>query len=211
MVEEQLKKVEEDLHSYDLLAESRELASSEVESRREAKHLVWKLRKRKDWIWFQKSRLNWAQHGDRNTRYFHIIASKRQRRNMVDSVVVNGVSIEDPELVRLEVVRHFSKAFAEEWPSRPKMSGSFVPIGNVKSVEVLEPEFTMEKVWETVKECDGNQAPGPDGFNMLCIQKRWKFIKSDFFDFMKEFYHHGKLVRGLNSSFITLVPKQKVS
>ncbi|XP_028083295.1 uncharacterized protein LOC114284558 [Camellia sinensis] len=151
LVEEQLKKAEEELHAYDLLAESRELASIEIESRREAKHLVWKLRKRKDWLWFQKSKLNWAQHGDRNMRYFHICASKRQRRNMVDSVVVNGVSIEDPELVRLEVVRHLSKAFAEEWPSRPMMFGNFASIGNVYRGEVLEPEFTMEEVWEVVK------------------------------------------------------------
>lgn len=128
---------------------------------------------------------------------------------MVNSVVINGVSVNEPELVRREVLRHFLKAFAEDWPSRPKLSGNFVPIGHARVVEVLEPEFTLEEVWEAVKECDRNKAPGPNGFNMACIQKCWKFMKTDKFKFMQEFYQPSKLVKGLNSSFITLIPKKE--
>ena len=131
--------------------------------------MVWSYRKKLDWIWFQKSRLNWAHNGDRNTRFFHIMASQRQNRNLVDSVVVEGVRVEDPALVKLEVLRFFSKAFSEDWPSRPKLSGSFVRINSAKAVESLDPEFTLEEVWEAVKDCNGNKAPGPDGFNMMCI------------------------------------------
>lgn len=68
VVEEQLKKAEEELHALELLAESRVLEPNKAACRREAKHLVWTLRKRNDWIWFQKSRLNWAQNGDRNMK-----------------------------------------------------------------------------------------------------------------------------------------------
>lgn len=126
----------------------------------------------------------------------------------MDSVVVDGGRVEDPELVKQEVLRHFTKAFSEGWPSRPKLSGSFVPINNAKVVEFLELEFTMEEVWEAVKDCNENKAPGPDGFNMMCIQKCWKVMKSDIFQFMQELYNNNKLVTGLNSSFITLVPKK---
>ncbi|XP_028087686.1 uncharacterized protein LOC114288382 [Camellia sinensis] len=208
VVEEQLKKAEEDLHALELLAESRVLEPNEVACRREAKDLVWTLRKKKAWIWFQKSRLNWAENGDRNTKYFHIITSKRQRRNLINSVVINGLNVDDPELVWNEVLRHYLKAFAEDWPSRPKLSGNFVPIDYARGVAILEPEFTLEEVWEVVKECDGNKALGPDGFNMACIQKCWKFMKTDIFKVMQEFYQHNKLVKGLNSSFITLIPKK---
>lgn len=38
--------------------------------------------------------------GDGNTRFLYIIASQRQRRNLVDSMIIDGVSIEDPDLVR---------------------------------------------------------------------------------------------------------------
>ncbi|XP_028121762.1 uncharacterized protein LOC114318984 [Camellia sinensis] len=76
-VENQLKKAENELHEYDLLAESRLLDSQETARRRVLRNLVWSLRKKKDSIWFQKSRLNWAQNGDGNTRFFHLIASQR--------------------------------------------------------------------------------------------------------------------------------------
>ena len=54
---------------------------------------------------------------------------------------------------------------------------------------------------------NGNKAPGPDGFNLMFIHKSWKTIKDDIMNFFKEFHLNGKLVKGLNSSFITLIPK----
>ncbi|KAL7220773.1 hypothetical protein ACSBR2_013628 [Camellia fascicularis] len=57
-------------------------------------------------------------------------------------------------------------------------------------------------------DCDGNKAPGPDGFNLLCYQKFWKVMKGDVINFVKEFHTNGKLVKGINSSFITLIPKR---
>lgn len=111
-------------------------------------------------------------------------------------------------LVRKAVFRYFSKVFAEVWKSRPKLTGNFVSISRTKVVEVLEPELTMDEVWEAIKECDGNKAPGPDGFNMICIQKCWKIMKGDVFQFIQEFYKNSKLVKGINSSFITLIPKK---
>ncbi|CAL5425372.1 unnamed protein product [Camellia sinensis] len=206
--EDQLKKAEEELHALDLMAESRVLEAHEIALRREVRSLVWKLRRRKDWIWFQKSKLNWAQCGDKNTRYFHIIASKRHSKNLIDSVVVDGVCVEDPGLVRQEVLRHFSKVFSEEWKSRPKLMGDFISVRRSQVEEVLEAKFIMEEIWAAVQDCDGNKAPGPDKFNMTCIQKCWKFMKNDVFQFLQDFYTNRKLVKGLNSSFISLIQKK---
>ncbi|KAL7181748.1 hypothetical protein ACSBR1_040615 [Camellia fascicularis] len=89
----QLKKAEYDIHALDILAESRPLSSPESTIRREISNLVWKLRKRNDRIWFQKSKLNWAHNGDKNTKFFHIIASKRQSRNLLNSVLFNGIRL----------------------------------------------------------------------------------------------------------------------
>ncbi|GMQ06611.1 hypothetical protein CsSME_00051132 [Camellia sinensis var. sinensis] len=103
------------------------------------------------------------------------MANKTQRRNLV--------SVEDPGLVRQEVLRHFSKVFYEKGKSRPKLLGNFVSVSRSKEVEILEVEFTMDEIWEAMKDCDGNKAPGPDGFNMTCIQKCWKFMNNDVFQF----------------------------
>ena len=71
----------------------------------------------------------------------------------------------------------------------------------------MELDFSEAEVWATVKEYDGNKAPGPDRFNLICIQKGWKIMKGDIMDFMKEFHANGVLGNGINCSFVTLVPK----
>ncbi|XP_028114676.1 uncharacterized protein LOC114312615 [Camellia sinensis] len=60
-----------------------------------------------------------------------------------------------------------------------------------------------------ITDCDGNKALGPDGFNLACVQKMWKVMKSDVINFISEFHKNSKLVKGINSSFITLVPKKE--
>lgn len=203
----QLKKAKDDLHALDILAESRPLSSPETTNMREISNLVWKLRKRNDRIWFQKSRLNWAHNEDKNTKFFHIIASKRQSRNLLDSVLFNGIRYVEPRMIKQVVLRHFSSVFAENWACRPKLVGLFVTLSSTEVREVLEAPFTMEEVWRVVKESSGSKAPGPNGFNMACVQKCWQVTKNDIFQFLQEFHSNGRLVKGLNSSFIALIPK----
>lgn len=72
----------------------------------------------------------------------------------------------------------------------------------------MEVEFSEEEIWAAIKECNGNKAPGPDGFNLMCFQKNWKVFKEEVMSFMKEFHILGSLSHGMNNSFITLIPKK---
>ncbi|XP_028054290.1 uncharacterized protein LOC114258520 [Camellia sinensis] len=149
-VESKLKVAEAELYSLDFEAEGRDLNDQEVSKRRNLLGEVWRLRKIGKWVWLQKSRLNWALKGDKNTRFFHVMAKTRQCKNMLDCIQVNGRDIMQPN----------------------------------------EVEFTKFEMWVAVKSCDGNKAPGPDGFNLTCIQKCWSVMKHDFMNFMKEFHEN---------------------
>nr|KYP57260.1 Transposon TX1 uncharacterized [Cajanus cajan] len=58
-------------------------------------------------------------------------------------------------------------------------------------------------VWD----CDSSKSPGPDGFNFKFIKSFWETVKEDIVRMMKEFHANGKLPKGTNSTFITLIPK----
>lgn len=107
----------EELHGIDLVAESRNLDEEESRRRREVRNEVWSLSRREEWLWLQKSRMNWHMKGDKNTIFFHVVATSRQNRNMLNSFEMNGVIHEEPPRVKLEVFNYFQRRFTEGWKS----------------------------------------------------------------------------------------------
>lgn len=67
--------------------------------------------------------------------------------------------------------------------------------------------FTEEEVKAAVWQCDGAKSPGPDGYNFNFIKSFWGILKENITTFLAEFQTHDKLVRGSNTSFLTLIPK----
>ncbi|XP_028112042.1 uncharacterized protein LOC114310295 [Camellia sinensis] len=98
--------------------------------------------------------------------------------------------------------------FSEAWLDKPKLAGVCAKI-SPESASMLEVEFSEEEIWDVVKECEGNKAPKPGGFNLSCYQSCWNVIKLEVVQMMKEFHLNGKLAKAVNSSFITLIPKKE--
>jgi len=58
-------------------------------------------------------------------------------------------------------------------------------------------------VWD----CDNFKCPGPDGISLGFIKKIWDMLKDDLMRFLHEFHRNGRLTKGINSTFIALIPK----
>lgn len=58
--------------------------------------------------------------------------------------------------------------------------------------------------------CDGDKAPGPNRFNFTFFREFWQMIRGEVMKMFREFYVHGKLVKGLNACFIALIPKKNI-
>ena len=72
----------------------------------------------------------------------------------------------------------------------------------------IERPFTEEEVKEAVFECDGNKAPGPDGFSMVVFQSQWDTVKNKIMKVFKEFYK-SSIINGItNETYICLIPKK---
>lgn len=206
-VKENLKDVEDKINELDRLAESSILSEADVARKNKLKKDFWGLSRRLEWIWLQKSRLDWSLKGDRNTKFFHTIANARHNRNMLDSLIINGVCVDDPVLLKSEILLFFKNAFKESWYGRLKLGGEFMASLNAVQGELLTKPFDEVEIWQAVVSCDSNKAPSPDGFNLSFIKTCWKVVKGDFIQVFNDFHANSKLVRGLNSSFITLIPR----
>lgn len=42
-----------------------------------------------------------------------------------------------------------------------------------------------------------DKAPGPDGFNAAFFKENWDVVKSDFIAAVHEFFHNGKILKGI--------------
>ncbi|XP_028110128.1 uncharacterized protein LOC114308682 [Camellia sinensis] len=143
--------------------------------------------------------------GGQNTRFFHVVASTRHNRNMINSISVNGMSLEELSRVKLEVFLHFKKHSKECWVKRPVLGGEFRLIEDTISHHLVS-DFTEAEVWAAIKESNSNKAPGPDGFNLPCYKKFWRIMKQLLMQFFQDFHNHSRLTYGINSSLITLIP-----
>lgn len=76
----------------------------------------------------------------------------------------------------------------------------------VQSGRLVRP-FVLEEVKQAVWDCESFKSPGPDGINFGLIKEFWQDLKDDFMRFLVDFHRNGKLTKGINSTFIALIPK----
>lgn len=67
--------------------------------------------------------------------------------------------------------------------------------------------FEEEEIKEAVWDCGSLKSPGSDGFNFKFIKSFWILLKNDVYRSAKEFHRNEVLPRGVNSTFIILIPK----
>ena len=135
------------------------------------------------------------------------MASSRRRINRIENISFEGVLLSEPSDVRKSVADFFESQFRNVKWCRPRINGLPLKRLSMEDSVLLERNFSIDEVWETLSSCDGNKAPGPDGFNLSFIKENWSVIRGDFMKFMDEFHRNGSIVKDLNRSFIALIPK----
>lgn len=71
----------------------------------------------------------------------------------------------------------------------------------------LEVAFSEEEIKAAVWNFGVEKSPGPDGFGGQFFKSCWEVVKHDVSRVFTEFHKNGKLCKGMNSTFITLIPK----
>lgn len=67
--------------------------------------------------------------------------------------------------------------------------------------------ITVQEIDEGIASIHPSKAQGLDGFNSFFFHKFWHIIKKDIYEACLLFFEHGKLLKSLNCTAISLVPK----
>eukprot|EP00268_Persea_americana_P061285 TRINITY_DN7726_c0_g3_i1.p1 TRINITY_DN7726_c0_g3~~TRINITY_DN7726_c0_g3_i1.p1 ORF type:complete len:328 (-),score=59.63 TRINITY_DN7726_c0_g3_i1:2474-3457(-) len=191
----------------DKKGECQELTQEESTTRQQAVGRIWDVNRMEEISWRQKSRVTWLKEGDKNTKFFHRMATVRSIVNFMGRIRRGGRILESPIEVNNEIACFFEELYKCERLKRAKLDELSFPKIPDEVQSWLEREFEDEEVSRALEECDGDKAPGPDGFNFSFIKVGWDFLKEDFSDMLSKFHRRGRINRQLNATFITLIPK----
>ncbi|XP_016173772.1 uncharacterized protein LOC107616310 [Arachis ipaensis] len=117
-ITEKIKRFEEEIQKVDDMVSSSRYDSIMEARRRALVRCCEKWYVRRDLHWKQISRSRHATEMDRNTRYFHNIASARRRNNRIESLVIHGRLVRNQPRIKAAVRDFYKRLYHQEHSPR---------------------------------------------------------------------------------------------
>jgi hypothetical protein len=90
-----------------------------------------------------------------------------------------------------------------------KVANLFCKKFSPSCVECMQARVTKDEIQQVILSMNRSKASGPDGFSAGFFQQAWPIVGEDVCDAIMEFFSSGRLLKEVNSTIITLVPKKK--
>ncbi|WMV19989.1 hypothetical protein MTR67_013374 [Solanum verrucosum] len=144
--------------------------------------------KNEEIAWRQRSRIQWLKNGDKNTKYFHRMATTHKGCNTIDKIEEGGTYITDPEVIKIKIQDYYQNLYKETETWRPNLNLQDFTSINLEEQIWLHRQFEEEEVLKGINLCASDKAPGPDGFPMSFFKEFWSVLKEDILNTMKHFH-----------------------
>ncbi|KAA3486163.1 reverse transcriptase [Gossypium australe] len=128
--------------------------------------------------WEQRARVNWLRDGDRNTSFFHKMASLQHYRNKIPELV-DDHGIRRSEVAEMITVAtdFFKDLFtASEMGSDDHLFSLVEKKVTASMNDYLLKDFTDEDVWNAVNSMSPLKAPGVDGYSAIFFKRYWHIV-----------------------------------
>ena len=186
--------------------------STTENKKQQVQEMKWQLKKAyedEEAYWNQKSRLRWLKEGDKNTQFFHATVKGRRKRNKIQNLrMANGEWTANEDELGKEVANYYKDLFKSSATGELEVILDGIP---VTITEQINKELTKKVDENEIKSAffsmDPNKAPGSDGMSPLFFQKFWSIIKKDLVNAIQGFFHHSVILKAINHTVISLIPK----
>ncbi|GLT38165.1 hypothetical protein SLA2020_124300 [Shorea laevis] len=159
----------------------------------------------------QRAKVTWLKEMDFNSTYFHAKVKERQHRGVINSILNSeGVRVTQPKLIEQEFVIFYQNLFGKAKEGVQVADMNVICRGRVLTAEESEElcrPFTAREVETALFSIPSNKSPGPDGFTSGFYKAAWSIIKNDVTAAVLDFFDSGKILKQINATNITIVPK----
>ena len=164
---------------------------------------------REEIMWRQRARVQWLAEGDQNTRFFHLKASNRRKKNKITRLTrPNGTVCEDQSELETMTREFYEDLYKAEGTIGIEEVLSHVPrkVTNEMNTE-LESPYTSEEVKVALFQMFPTKAPGPDGFPAHFFQKYWHLCNEEITNIVIRILNGDDSPKEINKTFIVIIPK----
>jgi len=143
--------------------------------------------------WRQKSRVLWLNAGDRNTKFFHRVASLYRKFNFISYIEMDGTRFDTLPTMKSAIKGFYKSLFTESEAWRPQVDRLLLSQLQATEREFIELPFSEDEVSSALFECCGDKARGPYGMTMAFLQHNWATLRGDVMSMFAEFFSTGKI------------------
>ncbi|XP_042489804.1 uncharacterized protein LOC122069781 [Macadamia integrifolia] len=175
----------------------------------DAKTVLLKANQMYEKLWAEKAKLRWMKNGDCNSKFFHLSVKLRRLKNQITSLKKeDGTWVSDQQGISSYVSDFFEKFHkADEITVHNDLLDNIPRVLEEEDVAGLESVPSGEEIKQAVWDLDPVSSPGPDGFPGSFFRRCWTIVEGDFCRAVKKFFEEGRLPKGINNCFISLIPK----
>ncbi|XP_021724874.1 uncharacterized protein LOC110692183 [Chenopodium quinoa] len=158
-----------------------------------------------------KAKLHWLNDGDVNSTYFHACLRNRKATNRISSIsLASGEITQDPSLIASSFHDFYIDLLGTYTIPQKKLHPAVIlegPVLNSGQKLALCRTFREEDIKSALRSIDEDKAPGLDGFLSRFNKTSWNTVKSVICKVVLGFFEHGKLLKQVCTTTLTLIPK----
>ncbi|WMV13599.1 hypothetical protein MTR67_006984 [Solanum verrucosum] len=193
--------------NWEIIQEHKMLTDDEILQKANLAMEFEEIAKKEEIAWKQRSRVQWLKHGDKNTKFFHRIATSHKRFNTMEQLDIEGNIVKDPAMIKEAVQNFYINLYKEAEHWRPDLNIQDVNMITGEEQLWLQRPFEEEEILESIRMCAKEKAPRPDGFPMIFFETFWEVLK-DIINTLSHFHSNQNFEKSFNATFIALIPKK---
>ncbi|KAL0367065.1 UNVERIFIED_CONTAM: hypothetical protein Sradi_3596600 [Sesamum radiatum] len=160
----------------------------------------------------QRAKMAWMKDGDQCSRiFFRKVAKRRASKRVFQINTTDGRTLTSQPAVTNEFVRYYQELLGGSTRDRLIDLRYLRPwerhILTEEEAESLILPVSPEEVKQAIFDIDETKAPGPDGYSAGFYKAAWPVIGGEVTQAILEFFRTGRLLKQVNSTLISLIPK----